>query len=155
MSKQYVEAEIKKIVKSKDLEFPLNMAFAASWILAHFKGFNIKIYDARGTSSLSDFFVIATMENVTSAKAAFDSVSANLKKHGQTVLSAEGTNDAEWILLDMGDLVIHIFQENSRDIFNLDKLWQDIPQLQIPQEYYSGEKAEVEEKTTSTSMGYF
>lgn len=155
MSNQYVEAEVSKIVKDENLEFPLNMALAASWIIAHYKGVNIKVFDARNTSSLSDFYIIASMQNPTQARSAMDTINANLKKHGLNNISTEGKDDAEWILLDLGDIIVHLFQDTSREIFDLDGLWMGIPQIKIPQEYYSAEKAEIEAPASSGPVGYF
>jgi ribosome-associated protein len=155
MSNPYVTAEIEKIVKTETSEFPLNMAFAASWILAHFKAINIKVYNASGTSSLADYNIIASMQNPTQAKASVDTLLEQLKDHGMNNLSLEGRIDAEWILADFGDVIIHIFQETSRAVFDLDHLWRDVPQVKIPEEFYFSEKAEVEEAPAAGPAGYF
>lgn len=136
MANPYVEKEVKKIVEELSSEYPKNIALAAAWIIANFKGINIKIFDVKESSSLCDYNIIASMQNTTQARAVIDELSANLKKNGNNIISVEGLTDAEWILLDAGDIIIHLFQETARDIFDLDNLWGVFPQVEIPSEYY-------------------
>ena len=153
MSNPYVDREIKKVLESA--EFPKNMALASAWIIAHFKGVNIKIFDVSDTSSLCDYNIIASTENTTQAKAIIDEIQAQMKRNlGTKINSVEGVTDGEWILVDMLDCIVHIFQETSRDIFDLESLWQDSPQVQIPNEYYFGATEEIKEKTDPTE-NYF
>jgi ribosome-associated protein len=136
MANPYVEKEVKKIVEELSGEYPKNIALAAAWIIANFKGINIKIFDVKESSSLCDYNIIASMQNTTQARAVIDELSANLKKNGNNIISIEGLTDAEWILLDAGDIIIHLFQETARDIFDLDNLWGAFPQIEIPSDYY-------------------
>jgi ribosome-associated protein len=154
MSKEYIQAETNKIITSEGMEFPLNIAMASSWTLAHFKAENIKLYNVSESSSLSDYYIIASMQNTTQSRAAIETLSATLKAHGQEVLSIEGLNDTEWVLIDLGDIIVHIFQENAREVYGLDVLWKDYPQEKIPTEYYMGEKAEMETASAGPT-GYF
>lgn len=154
MSKEYIQSEIKKIIDNKEYEFPLNIAMASSWMMAHFKGENIKVYDVSESSSLSDYYIISSMQNTTQSRAAIEQLSATLKANGQEVLSVEGLNDTEWVLIDLGDIIVHIFQEHAREIYGLDVLWKDYPQVKIPTEFYMGDKAEMEAASTGPT-GYF
>jgi ribosome-associated protein len=151
---QYIDTEIEKIIKTEEFEYPLNTAMSASWLLSHFKGVNIKVFDTKGTSSLSDFYVIASMQNDTQARSCADSIAKQMIKHGVEVKSVEGESDCEWILIDLGDIIVHIFQETSRDIFSLDQMWLKMPQVKIPEEYYMAEKME-EKPKESGPTGYF
>lgn len=153
MSNPYVQKEVKKVLSES--EVPLSWAMASAWILAHFKGVNIKIYDTKNSSSLCDYNIIASAENPTQAKTMVDELSFNLKQQGEAnVISIEGLKDCEWILLDAGDVIVHIFQDISRDIFDLDSLWTEAPQIEIPQEYYFGAAEEVAKKADPTE-NYF
>ncbi|MDP7320245.1 MAG: ribosome silencing factor [Bacteriovoracaceae bacterium] len=152
MSSAYIEKELDKIVASS--EFPQNMALASAWVIAHFKGINIKIYDVKESSSLCDYNIIASAENTTQARSMVDEIVRNLRKHEVEILSLEGMAEADWILLDMGDIIVHIFQDLSRDIFDLDSLWHKYEQLPIPQEFYFGEPSE-EKANKDSSENYF
>lgn len=152
MSNPYIEKQITKIINEDGIEFPKNIALASAWIIANFKGVNIKIFDVQGSSSLCDYNIIASAQNVTQARSMVDELSPNLKKNGQEILSVEGLTDAEWILVDAGDVIIHLFQETARDIFDLDTLWQGYPQVQIPEEYYfSNPSQEVKKEDSNTN----
>lgn len=135
MANAFIQKEVTKIIEDKKYEFPLNLAMASAWILANFKGINLKIFETKG-SALCDYNVIASAQNTTQARSMIDEIQYALKQTGVTTYSLEGTTEAEWILLDMGDIIVHVFQENSRDIFDLDLLWKDYNQVQIPQEFY-------------------
>lgn len=154
MSDLYIAKEVAKIVQEKKSNYPDNIALASAWIMAHFKGVNIKIYEAKASNSLCDYNLIVSTENTTQAKAMVDELVKNLKEHGQDIISLEGMGEAEWILLDAGDIIIHIFQERSRDIFDLDSLWREARQLPIPPEYYFGRAKETETKKETTNT-YF
>lgn len=136
MANPYVEKEVKKIIEEHKADYPKNIALAAAWIIANFKGINIKAFDVKESSSLCDYNIIASMQNATQARAVIDELSVNLKKNDVNIISVEGLADAEWILLDAGDIIVHLFQENARDIFDLDNLWGSFSQLEIPQDYY-------------------
>lgn len=136
MANPYVEKEVKKIITEENAEYPKNFALAAAWIVANFKGINIKIFDVKDSSSLCDYNIIASMQNTTQARAAIDELASNFRNNDANIISVEGLSDAEWILLDAGDVIVHLFQETARDIFDLDHLWGEFPQVEIPQDYY-------------------
>jgi ribosome-associated protein len=131
----FVKKEIDKLF-NENTESPKNYALACAWIIANFKGVNLKIFDVNESSSLCDYNIIASAQNPTQARTMIEEIQNNLKRHGASVLSVEGLQDGEWILCDLGDVIVHIFQEVARDIFDLDDLWSNYPQIQIPQEYY-------------------
>jgi len=136
MSKEYIEKEVDKIIDSGDYKVPLNFAMAGTWILGNLKGVNLKVLDVKKTSSLADFFVIASATNTTQAKAMADEIIVQLKRRGGTTISKEGFNDTDWILIDFGDVIFHIFQEMSRDVYDLENLWRDAKPVRIPDEFY-------------------
>lgn len=151
---EYIQSEVNKVITDSSYEFPLNHAMASAWILAHFKGDNLKIFDMRKTSSLCDFSVLATAQNATQARAMIDEVSVNLKHQGANILSYEGYESADWILLDTGDVIIHVFNGPARDVYDLDMVYAKNTQVKIPEEFYFGKP------TTTTSeksdlKGYF
>lgn len=134
----YISSEVKKIIESKELSYPKNFAMASAWILANYKGINLKVLNMTNHGAIADFFVMVSANNRTQAQSMAEELIHQFKEFGQNPISVEGMQEAEWILIDMGDFLIHIFQELSRDLFDLDRLWIDAPQEKIPQEYYFG-----------------
>lgn len=133
----YIEKEIDKIINDESFEFPKNLAMSAAWILGNFKGLNLKVYDVRGKSALADFFVIASATNSTQSSAMADTITTQLKRHGHNPISREGVGaEAEWTLLDFGDIIVHILLDNSREFYNFDEMWTDGSLVNIPNEYY-------------------
>ena len=133
---EFISQQVSKIVEDERFDFPLNMAMAAAWIIANFKGVDIKIFDTKGISSLSDYYVLATAQNPTQARAMIDTIEVELKHNSCPSISVEGMDDCEWILLDHGDVMVHIFQEEIRQVYDLDVLWARHSQVGIPQEFY-------------------
>ena len=156
MANEYITSEVNKIIADKDLPFPKNMAYAASWIIANFKGVNLKIFEVGHHSSLADYFVIASTSNAIQSRAITDEILFNLKENGLKNLSTEGLTDADWILIDFGDIIIHLFIENNREIYDLDSLWKKMNQLKIPNDYYHS-KTEHDKATSPKQSpdGYF
>jgi ribosome-associated protein len=151
-SSEYIVKNVDEIINGKDYEFPLNMAMASTWVLGNFKALNLKVIDMKETTSLADYFVLASASNMTQAQAMASEVSKQMTRLGYEVLSREGyNNNSDWILLDIGDVIVHVFQETSRDVYDLDNLW-DSPSLQIPNEYYYSSD---EGEESSDDKGYF
>lgn len=150
MANEYIQGEVKKVIENTSFEFPLNHAMASAWIMANFKGDNLKIFDMRKTSALVDYSILATAHNATQARAMVDEISLNLKEQGAHIVSYEGYETADWILLDTGDVMIHVFNGPARDVYDLDMIYAKNPQVKIPEEFYfakpttaSNEKADL------------
>jgi ribosome-associated protein len=86
---------------------------------------DIKVLDLRDVTSFADFFVIASGANARQIQAITDEVETQLKELGEYPLSVEGYQNAEWVLLDYGDYLIHIFTEKARQYYDLERLWRD------------------------------
>ncbi len=84
---------------------------------------NIALLDIRGICSFADYFVICTGEAERQIKAICDEIEQVLKKEGILPLHREGTLDSGWLLLDFGDVVVHIFAPLERGYYQLDELW--------------------------------
>lgn len=84
------------------------------------KAENIKILDLREVSLIADYFIIATGNSSTQVKAICENVE---KEVGEPPLRREGFNDANWVLLDYNAVVVHVFQEELREFYNLERLW--------------------------------
>ncbi len=151
---EYIQSEVKKVVTNPTFEFPLNHAMATAWILANFKGDNLKIFDMRKSTSLCDFAVVATAQNATQARAMIDEVQTNLKEQGARILSYEGYEGADWILLDTGDVMVHVFNGHARDVYDLDIVYGKNPQMKIPEEFYFAKPAATSSEKADLK-GYF
>jgi ribosome-associated protein len=138
----YISKEIDKVINDESLEFPKNVAMACAWIIGNLKGVNLKILSVKEKSSLADYFVLGSANNPVQAKSMSAEIINQLKKHGFNSRSNEGVSEGDWILLDIGDVIIHIFLEHSRDFYDLDTLWSEAESIEIPQEYYYSEEDE-------------
>jgi ribosome-associated protein len=97
------------------------------------KATEIKVLDLTGITSFADFFVICTGANQRQIQAICDEVGVQLKQQaGELPISMEGYNQAEWILTDYGDLLIHIFSPKAREYYDLERLWRSAKTVDIP-----------------------
>jgi ribosome-associated protein len=80
-------------------------------------------------SSFTDFFLIMNGNSSRQNAAIADAIEEELKKTGVRPLSVEGRETAEWVLMDYGSFVVHVFSEKARDYYSLEKLWGDAPRL--------------------------
>jgi len=82
-------------------------------------------------SSVADYFIIASASSERQVKAIAHNVEDELKKNDICVISKEGHNSSRWVLLDYGDIVVHVFHDEERDVYNLEKLWKDAPNVDV------------------------
>jgi len=87
------------------------------------KAVDIRVLNVEGISNFTDRMIIASGGTVRQVKALANSVVVSVKEAGGNVLGQEGENPGEWILLDLGDVVVHIMVPQVRDFYNLEKLW--------------------------------
>ena len=76
-------------------------------------------------SSIADTFVVATGTSVIQTKALADYIEEELEKNGYSLLSKEGLREGEWILMDAGDIIVHIFTRKQREFYGIDDLWEE------------------------------
>ena len=106
----------------------------AAYVLAK-KAFNVRILDVRKISSLTDFLVIASGSSDRQVSASAESVQLGMKKEHETMpIGIEGLNEGRWVLIDYGDVMVHIFHEPVRLFYDLDGLWCDAEEVAVKDE---------------------
>jgi ribosome-associated protein len=104
---------------------PKRLAYLAGKLALDKKADDVKILDLRKLSTICDFFVICSANVEIHAKAIADSIIENLEKKGIKAWHHEGYQACRWILLDYVDVVVHIFLNEVREFYELEKLWGD------------------------------
>ena len=89
------------------------------------KGMNIQVIEITDVSTLADYMVIATGSGTTHVKALADEVEYRLDNAGVSVSHIEGYRSNSWILLDYVDVIVNVFDNEARDFYDLDRMWQD------------------------------
>ena len=92
---------------------------------------NICIIEISEVSTLGDYFILATGKNVNHVRALSDYVSEALDKKNVFCKQSEGYGNANWILMDYGDFIIHLFDKESREYYNLERIWRDGKQIEL------------------------
>lgn len=98
------------------------------------KALDVRVLEIRKLSSIADYLVLASGRSDKQAQAIADSVKQGLKKFGKAI-DIEGLKEGNWIVIDYGDVIVHVFQEDVRRYYNLDELWGNAPLVEIPEEF--------------------
>ncbi len=104
---------------------PLEMARLAIEALEDKKAEDIRVIDISEVSVLADYFIIAGGSNPSQLQALCDNVEEKLGRGGYPVKQIEGYDTANWILLDFGDVIVHIFDRENRLLYDLERIWRD------------------------------
>lgn len=97
------------------------------------KAHDLVVLDLREVASFTDYFAIASGTNVRQVQAIADAVQEQLRKQLRVKPArVEGYNSAEWVLLDYGDFIFHVFEEKSRRFYDLERLWRDAARVPLP-----------------------
>ena len=95
-----------------------------------FKALDLVVLDVSRFSSFADYFIICSGKSSRQVQGISDNVEARLKASGLRPLGVEGKNEGHWVLMDYGDVIIHLFYEPVRFFYDLESLWADAPHLQ-------------------------
>ena len=87
------------------------------------KAADIVVLDIQGITPIADYFVICSGDTARQINAVAEALQESLKKEGRLALRIEGTSDSGWLLMDYGDVVVHIFGPGVRDQYHLERLW--------------------------------
>ena len=109
----------------------LETARYAAKALCERKGIDIKLIKISDISSIADYFVIAAGSSNTHVKSLADNVEFRLDNEGISVSHIEGYRSDSWILLDYVDVVVHVFSEEAREYYNLERLWEDGEEMDV------------------------
>jgi len=108
---------------------PEQLALLAAKAADEKRARDIVILDLRGISIVTDYFVIADAETEVQVRAITNGILERLKERGIESVRREGWEDARWVLLDLGDAVVHVFRTEDREYYDLERLWGDAPKL--------------------------
>ena len=99
------------------------------------KALNIKVLDLREIASFTEFFIIASGSNQRQVQAISDEINEQLKKQlSSRAIRIEGYGTGEWVLLDYGDFIVHVFDKDAREFYDLERLWLDARKVLIPED---------------------
>lgn len=96
------------------------------------KAVDVVVLDVSGQTQMMDYLVICTGTSNIHIRALTDGVIEAMKEHGYKGVRAEGYTDARWVLLDYGDVVLHVFAEDDREFYRLEEFWKGAPRLELP-----------------------
>ena len=98
-------------------------AFKIAETISEKKGYDITLIELEGLTLVADYFVLASGRSKTQVQALAHYVLEKMEEEGIKELRVEGKNEGRWVLLDYGDVVVHIFQAEDREFYNLERLW--------------------------------
>lgn len=100
------------------------------------QAFDLIALDLREIASFTEFFIVCSGANTRQAQAISDEINERLKKDlNARAVRIEGYRAAEWILLDYGDFVVHIFEKDAREFYDLERLWRDAKKVELPEDF--------------------
>ena len=115
----------------KDMLTPKEVAYEVTKALDSKKGMDIKLLKIDKVSTLADYFLICTGTSNTHVKTLCDYAEYTLEQLGEPMLGREGHRGNTWELLDYGSIVVHVFTEEARQFYSLERLWADAEQVDI------------------------
>ena len=122
-------AQAQSTVAADQLDERVVLALHAA---AEKKAIDPTVLDLREIASFTDFFFITSGGNERQVQAISDEIYETLKKAGSTAARVEGYKTAEWILLDYGDFVVHVFEQKARNFYDLERLWRESKRVELP-----------------------
>jgi ribosome-associated protein len=104
---------------------PKELAEATASALSEKKADNVIVLDIAHLTSIADYFVICAGRNTIQVRALADDLIKKLEQEGVTPLRKEGYSDSRWVVLDYASVIVHIFHEQEREYYNIERLWMD------------------------------
>ena len=97
------------------------------------KGMDVKVLKTEDLTTLCDYFVLCTATSNTQVKAMSDACEEEMEKHGERVHHIEGHRDGTWLLMDFSSVVVHVFTDEARKFYDLERLWGDAQEIDLAQ----------------------
>src|ERR671923_2249300 len=104
-------------------------------IAADKKALDVVLLDMRDTSSITDYFLICSGGSERQVQAIADAIDEQLSQSGIASLGVEGYREARWILMDYGDVIVHVFSQDTRGFYDLERLWANAPKVDVSHEF--------------------
>ena len=104
------------------------------------KGQDIQAFNVRELTSIADFFLFVTATSTTQVRAIYEAVDAAMAGIGREPLNVEGKDGYHWVLMDYADVIVHVFLEEARAFYGLERLWGDAPRLELGLEGEPGDR---------------
>jgi ribosome-associated protein len=123
------EARVAETPTDEGLDERIELALHAA---SDKKGLDLVVLDLRAIASFTDFFLITSGTNVRQVQAIADEITERLKRAGTRAARVEGYNTAEWVLVDYGDFIVHVFEEKARRFYDLERLWREGTRVSLP-----------------------
>jgi ribosome-associated protein len=101
-------------------------------------GHHILAFDVSDQLAITDAFLLASATNDRQVRAIVDEIEEKLREAGEKPLRREGERDGRWVLLDYGDVVVHVQHEEERQFYALERLWRDCPLIELPADVAAG-----------------
>lgn len=99
------------------------------------KAYDLVVLETGQLSSIADYFVVCSGRSDTQVQAIAEAVQKDLAAYGERPLSVEGLPHAQWVLLDYGDVVVHVFHVPVREFYDLERLWSRAPRVELPEPF--------------------
>ncbi len=122
------------LLKQKRREKPMEakeLAKLAIQALEDKKAEDVKVIDISDVSTIADYFIIASGKNRSQIQAMCDNVEETLERAGAAMKQTEGYKNANWILMDYGDIIVHIFDTENRLFYDLERIWRDGKEMDL------------------------
>ncbi len=113
------------------MDIAREIAKTACHALSEKKAEDLRVIEISEISPLADYFIIATGSNTNQIQAMVDAVDEALTKAGHPVKQIEGNRNSSWVLMDYGDIIVHIFSQEDRLFYNLEKIWTDGKRIEV------------------------
>lgn len=107
------------------------MAVGLAKALDSKKGLNIKVLKTQELTTLADYFVLCTATSTTQVKAMSDTCEEAMEQQGETVHHIEGHRDGAWLLMDFSCVIVHVFTDEARKFYDLERLWADAQEVDL------------------------
>jgi ribosome-associated protein len=106
-------------------------AIKAAIVANEKKAYDTLILELKGLTVIADYFVICSGESTTQVKAISAHIESEFKKNAIRPLSIEGLGYAHWVLMDYGEVIVHVFEKETRQYYELEKFWLDAPRIAV------------------------